>query len=759
MAKHHSILNLEVTSGSPSGDWGKIPLYTYGEFILRTDGVVYDLQSDWVVTVVGSPVEGRKVKGVIDLNIENLNGYSINIFGHNLILERLGSELSVELIYDEDLNPIVIFSDELSETDPVAMAAIGNREYTEENSITSGETITDSLDSLDIEKAPLLNPEFTENITVNNAININPDSYESPIGAGEIRWDILENLDKLEDDYETINHLLGLGLLYKIQNYSGDAISRGELLMQSGVLGAVHLLEGSKVDANIGAFADNILGISANTIVDGESGYITGFGLVRGIDTSAFNKGDKLWHDPSNPGGFTSTMPDAPNPKVFIGTVINNHPTKGSIFVKISYGKNTGELQDIKNFDPSTLPDKRILAWNSTNQRWEQENLADLIGISIDLSEGAIPYYTSEALADSPITSDGIDISISNNLNLSGSIVFDPITPITTIVSGELRWNQSEGTAELGMGLGGVSQQLGLELYYRIKNLSAVTINDGKLVMLDGTIGASGILKARLSDHLANTFPRAIMGVATMNVSNGNDGFITQFGLVRGIDTSMWEEEDILWYDPASSGGLTNVMPEAPNAKVVIAVVVTKHEHNGSVFVRPSYGLKLSEVHDVKNYNSVDLSEGTILSWSTANSRWQPMEAFYDSTGSSGSTGQALFSTGTGTRWGNIGDALTFTKTNVGAGTTILGQLPVSSGYGAYIDYVILTTSNSPIRVGTVYSVWNTTTTDYMDYHAPDIGGSANTIKVVTVILGSLVSFRAVVTGGLFNIKISIRLI
>ena len=35
------------------------------------------------------------------------------------------------------------------ETDPVAMAAIGDRTYTEQNYITDGETISESLDSLD----------------------------------------------------------------------------------------------------------------------------------------------------------------------------------------------------------------------------------------------------------------------------------------------------------------------------------------------------------------------------------------------------------------------------------------------------------------------------------------------------------------------------------------------------------------------------------------------------------------------------------
>jgi hypothetical protein len=249
------------------------------------------------------------------------------------------------------------------------------------------------------------------------------------------------------------------------------------------------------------------------------------------------------------------------------------------------------------------------------------------------------------------------------------------------------------------------------------------------------------------------------MGVATMDVNNGNDGFVTQFGLVRGIDTSMWEEEDILWYDPTSSGGLTSTMPEAPNAKVVIAVVVTKHANNGSVFVRPSYGLKLSEIHDVKNYNPDDVLEGTILSWNRANKRWQPLTAFYDSSGSSGTAGQALFSTVTGTRWDYIGNALTFFKSNVGVGTTTLGTITASSAYGAYIDYVILTTTNIPVRVGTLYSVWSSAGSEYMDYSTKDLTTNITTVKLSTSVSGVNLNIRATITSGIFNFKISIRLI
>jgi hypothetical protein len=163
-------------------------------------------------------------------------------------------------------------------------------------------------------------------------------------------------------------------------------------------------------------------------------------------------------------------------------------------------------------------------------------------------------------------------------------------------------WNDEDGTLDVWMGYDGVTQQVGLETYYRIK--ASADITNGQLVMFDGSVGASGVLKGKPTSSLSSG--QLVMGIATMDIPNNEFGYVTAFGLVRGIDTTgtsvgeVWADGDLLYYNSAYSGGLTNVLPTAPTPKVVCAAVVNAGSGgSGSLFVRTTFEPKLGELTDV----------------------------------------------------------------------------------------------------------------------------------------------------------------
>ena len=100
---------------------------------------------------------------------------------------------------------------------------------------------------------------------------------------------------------------------------------------------------------------------------------------------------------------------------------------------------------------------------------------------------------------------------------------------------GQMAWNSGDGCLDIGMGYDGVVLQTGLEMVYRIKASAAIT--DGQCVMFDGSVGASGVLKGKPSTT-GITQGQSIMGVATMDIANNGFGYVTAFGLVRGINTT-----------------------------------------------------------------------------------------------------------------------------------------------------------------------------------------------------------------------------
>jgi L-alanine-DL-glutamate epimerase-like enolase superfamily enzyme len=154
-----------------------------------------------------------------------------------------------------------------------------------------------------------------------------------------------------------------------------------------------------------------------------------------------------------------------------------------------------------------------------------------------------------------------------------------------------LAWNSDDNSQTLEViGINNIPILVGEELYYRIKASSAIT--KGQVVMFTGTLGASGGLTGAPATGLTAATGSYILGIATESIALNGWGYVTSFGEVRGFDTTgsasseTWANGDVLYYNPAVTGGLTKTIPVAPNAKVQVAAVVYA-DANGSVFVRP----------------------------------------------------------------------------------------------------------------------------------------------------------------------------
>ena len=212
----------------------------------------------------------------------------------------------------------------------------------------------------------------------------------------------------------------------------------------------------------------------------------------------------------------------------------------------------------------------------------------------------------------------GANAAIQGAITTVDSIQLDLAAGVDVPELGQLAWNVDDNTVSLG--LGAVSLQLGQEEYIYIKNQSGETIGNGNTVMFAGTIGNSGrILGAKgVAD---GSFPsKYIIGIASHDIADGEDGYVTTFGKVRQIDTSMFSEGDILFANPASPGTLSNTIPIAPNNKVTVAAVVNSDAINGELFVRVTFADKVGELEDVYLNN---INDGEMLIWRAANSRFE----------------------------------------------------------------------------------------------------------------------------------------
>ena len=198
-------------------------------------------------------------------------------------------------------------------------------------------------------------------------------------------------------------------------------------------------------------------------------------------------------------------------------------------------------------------------------------------------------------------------------------------TPSASPTQGRLVWNAADGTLDLGMGYDAVVQQIGLEQYYHVKNQTGGTLLNGRAARAVGTVGNSGQLKVGYATADGTIATRYNLGILTMDIANGGDGYVTSFGLIRGINTTgapfgeTWADGDLLYVSPTTPGYLTKVEPSAPQQKLLMAIVINAAS-NGSIFVRPTFYGTLNDLQGV--YVPTPVDKGYLM-YDVDSLRWE----------------------------------------------------------------------------------------------------------------------------------------
>ena len=205
-----------------------------------------------------------------------------------------------------------------------------------------------------------------------------------------------------------------------------------------------------------------------------------------------------------------------------------------------------------------------------------------------------------------PYTGATQDVDLGEFELKAGQVEFDQ-TPTGTAGVAVMRWNDTDGTIDLGLKGGNVTLQVGQEQVLRVVNKTATNINlleaNYQAVRVTGAQGQR--LKVDLAQATTDALSAETIGLVTETINNNQEGFITTSGIVRGINTTgslqgeTWADGDIVYLSPTTAGRITNIKPSAPNHLIIIGYVISAHATQGSIFVKVDNGYELDELHNV----------------------------------------------------------------------------------------------------------------------------------------------------------------
>lgn len=192
-------------------------------------------------------------------------------------------------------------------------------------------------------------------------------------------------------------------------------------------------------------------------------------------------------------------------------------------------------------------------------------------------------------------------ISTTDSLTGIEQIAFDT-TPSTTITgAGQMQWNATEETLDLGMP-DNVTLQIGQEVQLKARNNTVSTILNGRPVYSSGMLGNRPTIALAKADAESTG---KVLGLATQDILSNADGKITTFGYVRNIDTTgtpfgeTWVDGDTLWVSKTTAGYLTKTEPAVPHHSDVVGQVVNSHTTQGSILVNIRHHRTMEELSDV----------------------------------------------------------------------------------------------------------------------------------------------------------------
>ena len=205
--------------------------------------------------------------------------------------------------------------------------------------LTTSKIWVGDSDSLPIEYSNLSIDITTNTVSLNGSIGVSDyidlNNISNPLhNEGRLFYDNTEHSLAIYNDEPDVTHQVGQEGFIRVYNNSGSTIVNGQVVYITGEDGTEGRPTIGLAQAN-SETTSKAIGLTTHDIENNTYGYITFWGLVNGVVTSAFSPGDILYLSESIAGAVTTTKPTQSNFEVTVGFVVTS-AVSGRILVSLN---------------------------------------------------------------------------------------------------------------------------------------------------------------------------------------------------------------------------------------------------------------------------------------------------------------------------------------------------------------------------------------------------------------------------------------
>ncbi|MDB4312249.1 DUF2190 family protein [bacterium] len=359
-------------------------------------------------------------------------------------------------------------------------------------------------------------------------------------------------------------------------------------------------------------------GTNQDTHIADTSIHFSGIDGLSDVTITAVADNDFLQYDTASgqwqnrAEGLTGNMPDSLGEEII--TV-----DSGLVTVDLGYylRAEDGTIITTEAGDPIWL-DRYALEWAEVDK-----TVSDIADITTRSHTSLTNIGTNtHPQIDTHIVSDGSDHGfIDQDVTTTSSPTFNAIqfdlTPVHVHSEGAIHWDDDDKTLNIDTEVSGTAIQVGQEIVLRATNKTGVAITNGSVVYVNGAQGNRPTIA--LADADAAATADSTIGVVTADIANNGTGYVTTFGLVRGLNTNAFTEGDVLWLSQ-TAGEFTATEPVSPAHSIRIGYVITKNVTEGVIFVEIDTGSDLADIHDVLLSG---IADDDLLQYDSATGLWK----------------------------------------------------------------------------------------------------------------------------------------
>lgn len=216
------------------------------------------------------------------------------------------------------------------------------------------------------------------------------------VGQGQMAWNADERTFDMGLNGVTLQ--VGQEQVVNVRNNTGSTIANGTVCMTTGTLGASGRITVAPMDGTNSSNARYIIGIATEDITADSDGFVTTFGKIHNLDTSAWTDGAVLYTSTTTAGALTSTAPTSglKQPIAFVIHAASN----GTLFVRVNPLDENAKAADADKLDGNDSTYYQQALVSGTNIK--TINGSSVLG-SGDITVGVtalFPFYNSSGVLD-----------------------------------------------------------------------------------------------------------------------------------------------------------------------------------------------------------------------------------------------------------------------------------------------------------------------------------------------------------------------